>query len=1183
MSDAAATPPGSPRRPSRSLEEPSEFAEEVVTACEAVVERFRHQEIHKADAAAQLFRALKIDEVVEAEELAERESAYKSYFDMLEDVDRELRAATEQSSGVASSQTQRNHGEFRSADVAAHQQQESSGELEAGRVREGDRRSLIERLSDASPSKRSRAEYDDESDDDSSHHGRRERRKRNIDESLFLFVHSSSEDESQLSEDLQRTLVLKENYTRDLAIAKQRVVCSPGCPPVPDSVWLDILANRYVDLDRIFSAVYAVDGDSKSSVKLGDYELTGLPGKPKRHIERHGHWTIAWSLYQHAVLFVYPHLEQELRTYYDQINGFFAAVSEYKAQRVVNLDRAIRGEVRRSNTLLLLAVAEDCGDPEHRAKHVSALTKVAVPPATVASDMSAPLAQHAITSPEPARKRAREDRAPIVANKRPRCFRGFLWERGRCSPVTPLATLSETMNALPSPPVLDPEHDSARETIQAHPHLFRVVTPLKVDVFERLLQSHPNQPPVVSVCQGFREGFWPFADSTLSEFPETWEESSSRMDDEALQFTLQYAAKEEAAGRYSEPFGSDLLPGMFSMPIHAVPKPHSDKLRFINNHSAGKFSLNSMIDKGSVGMRPDNVQDLAHNLLQFRATYGDAPLWLFKSDVANAYRILPMHPLWQLKQVVTINSVRRIDRCCCFGNRGSPDLFCTFMSLLLWIAIHVRDIPCLLAYMDDNFAFESSITLETYAGYSEPVHLPRAQVRLLQLWDEIGVPHTAAKQLFGRSLTITGFFVDAEAMSITLPPDACAELVNAIHLLFIASIFERHGGVHLIKAISWGPDAADLAIFCDACLSGMAFWVPSYSVALVSDCPTAPPGLQDNIFWYEALTVPAALEWAVTSLKPPPERLAIFTDNLNTPPRQAWTYDRLVRERAIALGYVIDKSTRLTYTSHLQSYLTFCKIHCFPIDPTIDTLSFFVVFMCHHIKPDSVDSYLSGICNQLESLYPRRLFNSPPNRKLPLTVEHILLLLDAFPNTSFDNMLFRAILLCGFFGLHRLGKLVHPDRNDLRDWRKTIKRSSVSLFPDNFSYSLPTHKSNPNHHGHQVVISADHPDVNPVQIFAHYLRERDRRFRFQSALWLTSDGNVPSRQWFLSRLRHVLPTSFTGHSLRTGSATYFAARGWSDDRIQALGRWSSEAYRIYIRENPVVLQALLHGRVLQRA
>ena len=84
----------------------------------------------------------------------------------------------------------------------------------------------------------------------------------------------------------------------------------------------------------------------------------------------------------------------------------------------------------------------------------------------------------------------------------------------------------------------------------------------------------------------------------------------------------------------------------------------------------------------------------------------------------------------------------------------------------------------------------------------------------------------------------------------------------------------------------------------------------------------------------------------------------------------AWTRECLLRERALALGQAIDISTWKNYGSALNSYLTFVRIHDFPVEPTADTLSFFTVFMCHHIKPDSVDSYLSGICQQLEPYFP---------------------------------------------------------------------------------------------------------------------------------------------------------------------------------------------------------------------
>jgi hypothetical protein len=88
------------------------------------------------------------------------------------------------------------------------------------------------------------------------------------------------------------------------------------------------------------------------------------------------------------------------------------------------------------------------------------------------------------------------------------------------------------------------------------------------------------------------------------------------------------------------------------------------------------------------------------------------------------------------------------------------------------------------------------------------------------------------------------------------------------------------------------------------------------------------------------------------------------------PARETWSRDKLVHERAIALGQAIDSSTLNTYTSALNSYLTFVRLHNFPVNPTPETLSFFTVYMSHHINPRSVTSYLSGICQQLEPTSP---------------------------------------------------------------------------------------------------------------------------------------------------------------------------------------------------------------------
>ena len=75
-------------------------------------------------------------------------------------------------------------------------------------------------------------------------------------------------------------------------------------------------------------------------------------------------------------------------------------------------------------------------------------------------------------------------------------------------------------------------------------------------------------------------------------------------------------------------------------------------------------------------------------------------------------------------------------------------------------------------------------------------------------------------------------------------------------------------------------------------------------------------------------------------------------------------------ERSIALGMSLAEGTVSAYMSALNFYITFCHLHNFTLDPTLDTLSFFVTWLCAHVKPDTVATYLSSIVNCLETHYP---------------------------------------------------------------------------------------------------------------------------------------------------------------------------------------------------------------------
>ncbi|EJD38882.1 hypothetical protein AURDEDRAFT_71699, partial [Auricularia subglabra TFB-10046 SS5] len=100
------------------------------------------------------------------------------------------------------------------------------------------------------------------------------------------------------------------------------------------------------------------------------------------------------------------------------------------------------------------------------------------------------------------------------------------------------------------------------------------------------------------------------------------------------------------------------------------------------------------------------------------------------------------------------------------------------MALVLYVAVYVRNIDSLLIYVDDSFSFDDLTNLVLYEPYN--VMLPLKQCRLLCLWDEIGIPHSADKQVHGSPLRIIGLEVDPNAMTIAYPKDQRLDLIRKI-------------------------------------------------------------------------------------------------------------------------------------------------------------------------------------------------------------------------------------------------------------------------------------------------------------------------------------------------------------------------------------------------------------------
>ena len=151
---------------------------------------------------------------------------------------------------------------------------------------------------------------------------------------------------------------------------------------------------------------------------------------------------------------------------------------------------------------------------------------------------------------------------------------------------------------------------------------------------------------------------------------------------------------------------------------------------------------------------------------------------MWKSDIAEAYRLMPMSPYWQIKQINTVNRLQYVDHNLPFA--ASASIFISFNSLVAWLARYVKGFDYLATYVDNSFGCD----LQGYMLYYEPYQceLPAHQKLLLDLWDELSIPHKCCKQVSGSPLTIIGINVDPNAMTLTLSSEAHRLLLGELFL-----------------------------------------------------------------------------------------------------------------------------------------------------------------------------------------------------------------------------------------------------------------------------------------------------------------------------------------------------------------------------------------------------------------
>ena len=179
-----------------------------------------------------------------------------------------------------------------------------------------------------------------------------------------------------------------------------------------------------------------------------------------------------------------------------------------------------------------------------------------------------------------------------------------------------------------------------------------------------------------------------------------------------------------------------------------------------------------------------------------------------------------------------------------------------------------------------------------------------------------------------------------------------------------------------------------------------------------------------------------------------------------------------------------------------------------------------------------------------------------------------------FTNSSaWQRSLFGTMFLVAFYGLFRLGELVtkstHLGSSVVQYHSLTCLTCNANGLPHTAKISISEYKHNPSKRPFHILIAReDSPSLCPVTALLEYTRPRGDR---PDPLFCNADFSSVSFHQFNTELQRCLIycgldiRRFKSHSFRIGGACHAADKGFSDAQIRALGRWKSDAFKVYLR------------------
>lgn len=184
---------------------------------------------------------------------------------------------------------------------------------------------------------------------------------------------------------------------------------------------------------------------------------------------------------------------------------------------------------------------------------------------------------------------------------------------------------------------------------------------------------------------------------------------------------------------------------------------------------------------------------------------------------------------------------------------------------------------------------------------------------------------------------------------------------------------------------------------------------------------------------------------------------------------------------------------------------------------------------------------------------------SQPATRPAVTLDHLRRIKDAAERIldKWESCCFIAMTLTAFFGLLRPSEYCITNSQHHLHWQDIKMENRRRSFTANLrSFKHSTR-------AHQIVIRR-FPDTEicPVRAMTRYRKTTSMPKHSAPLFEITA---TEYRWLFRDVIKEAnIYTNLTPHSLRHGGATWAAKQGWSEARLCAHGRWSSNAFRTYL-------------------